>query len=99
MNLAALCLAFGAAGFVVGRKAVPKGRELKWLDRLLAALIFVLLFVLGAEIGSDENIVSSLGSIGLLSLALMVFAVSGSVVMVTFARKALRMDRKGRRVQ
>ncbi|MCL1983578.1 MAG: LysO family transporter [Clostridiales bacterium] len=97
MNMVFLCFTIGILGFIVGRKAIPKDKDLKWIDKLLMVLVVALLFILGAEIGSDENIVSSIGSIGLVSLTLAVFALAGSAAMVTVARKALGIDKRGKK--
>ena len=99
MSLVFLCLSVGILGFVTGRKIIPKDSKLKWLDSLLMVLIVVLLLILGAEIGSDENVVSSFGSIGFIAFILAVFAIAGSIIMVTLTRKTLGIDKWGKKIR
>jgi hypothetical protein len=51
--------------------------------------------MLGTMIGADEQVVSSLGSIGLTSFVLAIFAMAGSVSAIVVLRKFLKIDRKG----
>ena len=95
MWVAAVYMGFVGIGFFVGRKVIPKGKTLKYADKLLTGLVFLLIFLLGSGVGADERVVSSLGSIGAISLAVSVLAMVGSVLGVIGLRKMLRVDRKG----
>jgi len=55
------------------------------------------IFLMGIKIGSDEQVISSLGAIGFSSLIVTVFAMTGSVIAVIGLRKFLKIDRKGTR--
>ncbi len=80
------------------------GSHLRWGEKtsaLLGKLQFVCLMVLivslGVKLGADDQVIASLGEIGLTALILTVFALAGSVIAVTLLRRfVLKLDRYGR---
>ena len=50
------------------------------VQHLTMVLIWALLFLLGLNIGSNEQIINSLGSLGLEALLITVFATTGSLI-------------------
>ena len=50
----------------------------KWSSRLTTWLIWLLLFMLGIEVGGNEQIISALPTLGVEALVLSVFATLGS---------------------
>ena len=86
------CLLFGC---LAGSKIIPKEKTFKYTDKILFVLVILIVFLLGTMIGTEEQVVSSLGSIGLTSFVLAIFAMGGSVTAVTFLRRLLKIDRKG----
>ena len=95
MWVIALYFGFILVGFLIGSKIVPKGIEIKFTNTLFPVLVFLVIFLMGIIIGSDEKVISSIGSIGTIAFVLTLFAMTGSVLAVTLMRKLLKIDRKG----
>jgi len=95
MWIIALYFGFLIVGFFIGNKIVHREKEIKYTNKIFPALVFIVIFLMGIIIGSDEKVISSLGSIGAASFILTVFAMTGSVLAVTVLRKILKIDRKG----
>ena len=66
------------AGIVVGRllKSVPTG----WVQHILLVLIWALLFLLGLQVGGNEQVIANLSTLGWQSLVIAMLATLGSVV-------------------
>ena len=69
MSYLFLYLAITVVGYFIGAKLKKKGRQLSWASPLQTVVIVVLVFLMGSRIGANEEIVASLGTIGLVSLA------------------------------
>lgn len=69
------------AGIAVGR--LLRRRNLSYLGKITNMLIWVLLFLLGVEVGGDERIVRGIGSLGLEAVAVAVAAVIGSAALAS----------------
>ena len=63
-------------GILVGYLA--RKRELSGISRLITSLIWMLLFLLGVEVGSNQQIIESLGTLGLEALSITFAAIFGS---------------------
>ena len=66
-------------GMAAGRFLRGRGRSV--VSRAITFLIWLLLFLLGIEIGADPRVVGSLGSLGVEAVLLAVFAVLGCAVL------------------
>ena len=55
-------------------------KKLKFLPRLITTIIWVLLFFLGLEIGSDPDVISNFSSLGVTALTISVLSVIGSIM-------------------
>lgn len=75
IQLIALLLAGFLSGFLLRK------RKLKWVPSLLTGSIWVLLFLLGLEIGANPMVMEHLQTIGWLAAVLAAVAVLGSVLM------------------
>lgn len=73
----ALLIMFG--GFLLGRLGIVNFSE-KVLNQALLFSIFLLLFLLGAGIGSNENLLVDLPRLGLQAALLMLFCTGGSIL-------------------
>lgn len=69
-----------ATGMVIGALLRQKKALLALLDRLVMALIFLLLFVLGISVGLNETVVGNIHMIGVKAIVLTFGAVAGSVL-------------------
>lgn len=83
MIIVLLCLWISAVlGYLLRRH--PQ----RWIAPFTTWLIWVLLFLLGMEVGSNRQLISSLGTLGLESAVAAVFMVAGSgLAALLFARK------------
>jgi len=68
------------AGIVIGWLLHKKEQFLKLTAELTNWAIYLLLFLLGLSVGSDKQILSSFDKIGLQSIIITLFAVTGSVL-------------------
>lgn len=94
MNTLVLYLAMVALGYIVGNKTA-KGKQLAWPGKIQSAAILALVFLMGTNIGSDERVVGSLGTIGLKAFFVTMGSIAGSVLFAFLARKLVKLNRKG----
>ena len=91
-------LAFVAFGALLGTRL--RSRSIPWLGRLQTTALLLLLLTLGAELGANEEIVASLGTIGLNAFGITVTSMVGSMLAVHALRKyVLKLDALGLRPQ
>ncbi len=57
--------------------------------------VIILIFTMGARIGADEQIIGSMGEIGLVSFVLTIFSIGGSVLMIYLLRKVFKINKRG----
>lgn len=57
-----------------------RNRNMKWVSRVVMALIWILLLLLGTEVGANKSIIKGLHTIGLEALLITVFALAGSLL-------------------
>lgn len=68
-----------AAG--IGTGYLLRCRGLRHLGKVISMLIWLLLFLLGLEVGGDERIVKGIASLGIEAVAISVAGVLGSVIL------------------
>lgn len=85
-----------ALGVLVGSRKAVRAKELKWMGTLQTVALILLILALGVEIGADEQVIASLGSIGLSALVITLLALAGSVLAVLGVRKLMGLDRYGK---
>lgn len=56
-------------------------RNLKWIQHIITLLIWLLLFLLGIEVGCNKRIIEGLQTLGLEALVLTIGGVAGSVLL------------------
>ena len=87
-------------GAFMGSRPGVRSRPMPWLGRFQTAALLLLIFTLGAELGANEEIVSSLGTIGLNAFVITITSMIGSMLAVHALRKyILKMDAFGRTAQ
>lgn len=77
-----------AAGIGIGW--LLRHRKLKYLGKLTNALIWVLLFLLGVEVGSDERIINGLATLGVEAVVISVAGIAGSALLSWWLWKAAK---------
>lgn len=95
MDVLILYLSFCIIGYFIGARLVKKGIELKGASVLQTIALVALVFVMGARIGSEDEIVRSLDTIGLKALVITLFIFAGTVVAAFVARKLMGFDEVG----
>ena len=71
-------------------------RDLKKIHQILTLLIWLLLFILGIEVGSNEQIIKGLHTIGLEAVILTLGGTLGSVIAAWALWRALYKRKGGR---
>lgn len=90
-------IALVAVGAVLGSRLPLGERAARWLSRLQFFCLMVLIVTLGLKLGADDQVIASLGQIGLSALLITVAALAGSLLCVTLLRRfVLKLDRCGR---
>lgn len=71
-------------------------RDLKKIHQIITLLIWLLLFILGIEVGSNEQIIKGLHTIGLEAVILTLGGTLGSVIAALALWRALYNKKGGR---
>ena len=96
LNLA-VYLALVALGAFLGSRPAIQSRPMPWLGRFQTAALLILIVTLGAELGANDEIVTSLATIGLNALIITLTSMAGSLLAVHILRKyLLELDAQGR---
>ena len=82
------------AGILAGAKCSWIPAESKFRRKLQYLFLFVLLFVLGHQLGSDEAVVSSMSEMGFYGLVIALASMLGSFSVVVVLRKIFEQKRK-----
>lgn len=69
--------------------------KLSFIGSAMMAAIYVLVFVMGLNMGINEQVTSSIGIIGLQALIITVVSVAGSMLLISISRRRIGMDRYG----
>jgi len=91
-----LFLVLAAIGYFVGSKLRSHQSLTKWSGHVQTAAIMVLIFTMGVRMGSNEEVIGNLSSIGLISAVLAVIVMTASAFSAFLVRKAIGMDRFAR---
>ena len=81
--------------YFIASRLREKAAQFGFLNPVMTGIICTLVFIMGLEMGSDQEVTSSLGTIGLQAVLVTAVAVAGSMVFVTLGRKIFRLDRYG----
>ncbi|MGX8774092.1 MAG: lysine exporter LysO family protein [Bacillota bacterium] len=92
-----LYIAVTVVGYFIGAKLKKQNRTWSWVGPMQTLVIIVLVFLMGSRIGASDEIVSSLGTIGLISFTLTIIIMLMTVAAFTIARRVMGFDRYGRR--
>lgn len=78
-----------ACGAWLGSRPTVQARPMSWLGRLQTASLLLLITALGAELGANDEIISSLGSIGFNALVITITSMTGSMLAVHLLRRSI----------
>ena len=97
MTYLLLYLAVTIVGYFIGARLKKQNKTWKWVGPLQTWVIIVLVFLMGSRIGASDEIVSSLGTIGLISFVFTIVIMFVTVLAFTIARRIMGFDRYGKR--
>jgi uncharacterized membrane protein YbjE (DUF340 family) len=84
-------------GTVIGSQCSKRGVELPWLGKFQFVALMILIVTLGIKLGANDEVIGSLGQIGLAAFVITVMAMLGSLAAVYLLRRfVLKLDRYGR---
>ena len=90
-------IALVALGILLGGRHLWGEGFSRLLGKVQLASLLALITALGIRLGADEEVMGSLGRIGLASLTITLFSMAGSLIAVTLLRRyILHLDRFGR---
>lgn len=95
MGLLALYWSFMLAAYIIAAGNRHRADKLAFMQKMMMPVVYILVLIMGLRMGVNEQVTSNLGTIGLQSLVITVFAVGGSVIFITVTRKLLKMDKYG----
>lgn len=79
----------------IGVGVLLRGRRLSQLPRVTTGLVWVLLFLLGSEVGQNSDIMSNLSELGIEAMLLCLAGVVGSIALAWLLWRHITMRRKG----
>lgn len=74
-----LALLFG--GILAGRLLNRKRKVIRTFDRLTTWSIYLLLFLMGVSIGTNQEIMANLSSLGVKAIIIAAFSLAGSILL------------------
>lgn len=90
-----LYLCFAVVGYIAGSKVRHVKEKLWWTGKIQTACMMLLIVLMGSRMGSNEEIISNLSTIGLSALIMTIAILAGSVGAVYIVRKMIGLDRFG----
>lgn len=96
MKLLVLYWSFLVIGYIIAFRAAKNGKHFSWVAPAMMGTVYGLCFIMGLRMGANEQVVSNLGTIGLMALVITLFCIGGSLGALFVMRKIFHMDRKGR---
>ena len=93
MGYVALYMGILAFGYFLGSKLRDKKEKMGFLDVLTNFCVSLLVFVMGIKMGSNEEVIANLGTIGVQSVVITVVLAVITVAAVTMARMLLGMNK------
>lgn len=92
-----LYLGITLVGYFIGSFCRKRNKTIPLVGKAQTLAIMTLVFVMGARIGGNDQVVSQLGTIGLLALATALIILATTVAVTFVGRKLLGFDRYGLR--
>lgn len=84
------------AGYFAAAKLRNKREKLEGVvNKGLTAIMYLIVLIMGIRMGSNEEIIANLGTIGIQSVVITVLTIAFSVIFVTIMRKVMKIDRYG----
>ena len=93
MGYVVLYMSVLACGYFLGSKLRDKREKMGFLDGLTNFCVSLLVFIMGIKMGSNEEVIANLGTIGIQSVVITVVLGVITVVCVTLARMGMGMNK------
>ncbi len=93
MALLALYWSIMIACYLLASRLRKYAEKFKFVDKLMSLPVYALVLLMGLRMGADEEVTSSLGSIGIQALFVTVLTAAGSMLGAFAVRKLLHIDR------
>ena len=93
MALLALYWSIMIACYLLASRLRKYAEKFKFVDKLMSLSVYALVLLMGLRMGADEEVTSSLGSIGIQALFVTVLTAAGSMLGAFAVRKLLHIDR------
>ena len=92
----AIYIALVVVGALIGSRPGVRSRPLVWVSKLQFVALMILIVTLGVNLGANDEVIASLGQIGLAALLITVLAMFGSILFLTLLRRfVLKLDHVG----
>lgn len=95
MKILVLYLGMVVIGYIFGAKFIDKKKDYSWINKVTTGCLIILIFTMGARIGSNEQVINSLSTIGVKAAIMTVVCFAGSIAGCFAVRKLLRINKKG----
>ena len=95
LKLLAMYWSIMLACYFIASRLRYRAESFGFLNRILTFFIILLVFIMGLQMGADEEVTSSLGTIGLQAVIMTALAVGGSMFFVFLGRKIFGLNRQG----
>ena len=95
LKLLAMYWSIMLACYFIASRLRHRAESFGFLNRILTFFIILLVFIMGLQMGADEEVTSSLGTIGLQAVIMTAMAVGGSMLFVFLGRKLFGLNRQG----
>jgi len=82
-----------AVGWLLSNRGAIHENVMKKISAIQTVILFGLIYIMGVKIGMDEQIISSIGQIGVMAAVFAFTTASLSILFVYIARKKLITDK------
>lgn len=82
-------------GYFIGSKLRPKAHQFNFMGTVMLVCISLLVLLMGIRMGSNEEVINNLGSIGFMALGITIALMLGGVLAITVTRKILKINKQG----
>ena len=88
----------GVCYFIAAKLRDKKERLDCGVNNGLTAIMYIIVFVMGIRMGSNEEVISNLGTIGVQSVIITVLTIALSMICVSLMRKVMKLDKHGDKI-
>lgn len=83
-----------AVGWLLSSKRLISEKLTGRISHIQTAILFGLIFIMGVKVGMDEQVVSSIGKIGIMAAVFAVVTAGFSILFVYIARRKFFTDKR-----